>query len=314
MEAAKLTGIERELVLQYLIDGNVPVTVTPIEDEGSDAAVEDDGQKVKPATSALFPIAIKAEQLKVLEQGIILLTNPPKNVKNFIDKKARVEFYFNRLGLYFETRVKEIKAGLALVIPSSISRIQEAESAPRPTEFSAQLYFSVHQKTDVHIDCVPAQGYDIFSKPVWKDIDEAAQKKAKEYLEEFIVHARQKGVAGSGVQLIPVVRYLSEKVSKMESVQGRKAPLDVLFVNHERIVFGQKTGNIDLRDGTEYAIEMSFPLPRPLTERKIFGTCRVEANYIDDNEEFVCAVCRYTSLQEEDIRFLYEKGTGEKFI
>ena len=32
MEHDKLTGIERELVLQYLIDGNVPVTLTPIEE------------------------------------------------------------------------------------------------------------------------------------------------------------------------------------------------------------------------------------------------------------------------------------------
>lgn len=313
MEAAKLTGIERELVLQYLIDGNVPVTVTPIEEEKA-ASRDGDEAEVKPATAALFPIAIKAEQLKVLEQGIILLTNPPQNVQNFIDKKARVEFYFNRLGLYFETKIKRIKAGLALVIPSSISRIQEAAAAPRPTEFSASLYFSVNQKTDVHYECVPAAGYQLFSKPVWKDIDEAAQKKAKEYLESFIVHARQKGVAGSGVQLIPVVRYLSEKVSKIESVQGRKEPLEVLFANHERIVFGQKAGNVDLQEGTEYALEMSFPLPRPLTERKIFATCRVESNYFDDDKEFSCAVCRYTSLQEEDVRFLYEKGTGEKLV
>ena len=336
MEASKLTGIERELVLQYLIDGNVPVTVTPIEENeapessGECPRAQDEGlggeksgeadkkpegdEKPRPATAALFPIAIKAEQLKVLEQGIILLTNPPQNVQNFIDKKARVEFYFNRLGLYFETKIKRIKAGLALVIPSSISRIQEAAAAPRPTEFSARLYFSVNQKTDVQIECAAASGYQTFSKPVWKDIDEGAQKKAKEYLEEFIVHARQKGVAGSGVQLIPVVRYLAEKVSKMESVQGRKEPLDVLYVSHERLVVGQKAGNVDLQEGTEYALEMSFPLPRPLTERKIFATCRVESNYFDDNKEFSCSVLRYTSLQEEDVRFLYEKGTGEKFI
>ena len=114
--------------------------------------------------------------------------------------------------------------------------------------------------------------------------------------------------------MIPVVRYLSEKVSKIESVQGRKSPLETLFVNHERIVFGQKTGNVDLQDGTEYALEMSFPMPRPLTERKIFATCRIESNYYDDEKEFVCVVCRYTSLQEEDMRFLYEKGTGEKLV
>ena len=33
MEHDKLTGIERELVLQYLIDGNVPVTLTPTNTE-----------------------------------------------------------------------------------------------------------------------------------------------------------------------------------------------------------------------------------------------------------------------------------------
>ena len=40
---SKLTGIERELVLQYLIDGNVPVTLTPIEEpvsEENDSEIE----------------------------------------------------------------------------------------------------------------------------------------------------------------------------------------------------------------------------------------------------------------------------------
>ena len=35
MESNSLTGIERELVLQYLIDGNVPLTITPIEENVS---------------------------------------------------------------------------------------------------------------------------------------------------------------------------------------------------------------------------------------------------------------------------------------
>ena len=315
MEPAKLTGIERELVLQYLIDGNVPVTVTPIESGEASGKKDDDGlEKVRPATSAVFPIAIKAEQLKVLEQGIILLTNPPQNVLSFIDKKIRVEFYFNRLGLYFETKIKAIKAGLALVIPSSISRIQEAEEAPRQTEFSAKLFYSVNSRSGMHIDCFPAAGYNIFSRPVWKDIGEGSQKKAKSYLEEFIVHARKKGVAGNGVQLIPVVRYLAEGVVRMQSVQGRQEPLDVLFINHERIVFASKSDSIDLREDSEYAAELSFSISQPVGERKIFATCRVESNYFDDQKAFTCSVCRFTSLQEEDVRFLYEKCVGEKFV
>ena len=46
MEKTKLSGIERELVLQYLIDGNVPVTITPVEN----SSAESDG-KIHPLNS-----------------------------------------------------------------------------------------------------------------------------------------------------------------------------------------------------------------------------------------------------------------------
>ena len=36
MEKNKLSGIERELVLQYLIDGNVPVIITPVSENETD--------------------------------------------------------------------------------------------------------------------------------------------------------------------------------------------------------------------------------------------------------------------------------------
>ena len=64
MEHEKLTGIERELVLQYLIDGNVPVTLTTVEDPISSDA-EDKENEIRSLTSQIFPIAIKAEHMKV---------------------------------------------------------------------------------------------------------------------------------------------------------------------------------------------------------------------------------------------------------
>ena len=48
MKNEKLTGIERELVLQYLIDGNVPVTVTPVESEN-------DADTIHSVPSQIFP-------------------------------------------------------------------------------------------------------------------------------------------------------------------------------------------------------------------------------------------------------------------
>ena len=72
MKNNDLTGIERELVLQYLIDGNVPVTVTPMEKES------ETGDAIQPLSSAVFPVALKAEQIASGGNGIILLKNPSK--------------------------------------------------------------------------------------------------------------------------------------------------------------------------------------------------------------------------------------------
>lgn len=324
MESNNLTGIERELVLQYLIDGNVPVTVTPLEEDNSveEKDTEDkknfsnektENEKIRPAISTIFPVALKGEQIKVLEQGIILLTNPPKAVQNFQTKKVRVEFYFNRLGLYFNTELKEVKAGLALVIPSEICRITELEKE-RPLDFSVRLFYSCNDKENVHIECYSLEGYKLFTKPIWSDVPEEIQKKTKDYLEQFIVHARKQGTAGNGLQLIPVCRYLAEAKPKMQAVEGRSNPLDIIYADYERIVFASDSDSMHLESGAEYALEMSFPLElAAIKERKMFLTCKVEALYNNDEKSFNAAVCRYTSVKEEDVRFLYEKTTNKLF-
>ena len=59
MEQKSLSGIERTLVVQYLTDGNVPVTLTPVEETlNSDEVIHS-------LTSQIFPVAIKGEQVQV---------------------------------------------------------------------------------------------------------------------------------------------------------------------------------------------------------------------------------------------------------
>ena len=94
MKKNELTGIERQVVLQYLVDGNVPVTVTEVK-----TAVEDN-EKIKSLTSGVFPVALPGEQMTVLDQGIILLQNPPEAVKTFDGKKVKVYFYYSKRMIY----------------------------------------------------------------------------------------------------------------------------------------------------------------------------------------------------------------------
>lgn len=305
----KLSGIERELVLQYLIDGNVPVTVTPIESE-------DDKDSVPHLSTAVFPVAIKPDNISVLKEGIILLKNPPISVSNFENKKVKVEFYFNRVGLFFVSEIKSIKNGFALVIPAEIQRIQDIEVVHK-YDFSAVLFYSVDANKDVNFTCIPADGFELFTRPIWSSIPLELQDKAKKYLEEFVEIAKKTKKAGNGIQLINICRYMVvNQIEKIEAIQGKVKPFDILFVNHERIVLGfNKNDAIDLDVGKEYALKMSFSLKdSSVVTRDVFVTFSVDNKYTCNDNKKICVDCSYTTLQEEDCRFLYEKATKTLFV
>jgi hypothetical protein len=322
MANSELTGIERQLVLEYLMDGNVPVTVTLIDKKESSVSAENTAPESEstdstvPASSAgVFPVALRAEQMTVLDQGIILLKNAPGSIKQFAGREVRVQFYFNKLGLYFVSQMKQVSSGLALVIPAKIERVAD-EPQERPKSFSIILYYEAGKKNgNLHIDCAPADGYRLFENPRWSDVEEDDQKTAKSYLEAIVTSSREeKKNIGNGVHLIPVVRYLSHKENKQSAIEGRAVPPSVLYIDYERIVFGSLKDNMILTEGCEYALKIGFPIESgPVKERAVYVTCSVDRLYTSKDSLRICAVCRYTSIKEEDVRFLYEKVKKEVF-
>ena len=313
MEGDKLTGIERELVLQYLIDGNVPVTLTPVEEELTTDADDMEGE-IRSLTSQIFPVAIKGEHIRVKKNGEILLENPVQSVTNFANKNVKVEFYFNRVGLYFISPVKETKKGLTLSIPEQIERIADIEE-DSDYDFSSVIYFDCKSKRDLNLKCIPEEEIELFVRPVWKIIPLEHQKKAKELLELFVEQAKQEKNAGNGLQLIPVCKYLTDIHSaKMEAMENRVKPFSILFVDHERLVLGMETKACTFFLNEEYGIKLSFSIKKgPILSRDIFVTCLVNKIYRSGDGLYSCVDFRYTTLQEEDMRFLYEKATSTLF-
>ncbi len=308
MEQRLLTGIERELVLKYLVDGNVPVTVTPVDETAVDA------DEIRPLSSEVFSVSIEAANVSVLKEGIILLQNVPSSVSDLTGKVVKVEFYFNRVGLYFTSVMKAVSSGPAIVIPKEIFKIEDAV-VEKKYDFSATLYYSNHG--EVQFSCVPCDGIELFTRPVWSSIDLPEQQAAKEYLEKFVPLARKNGRAGNGVQLINICNYfVKEKLVLMEAVQGRVKPFDILFVNHERIVLGfEKNDALSLSEGSEYPLNMFFAMKEaPAVVRSVFVTGKIDTIYESSDGTRFAADCHYTSLKEEDCRFLYEKATSTLFI
>lgn len=313
MEHSKLTGIERELVLQYLIDGNVPVTLTPIEEELSSDS-EDKELEIRSLTSQIFPVAIKGEHIKVKKNGEILLENPVQSVASFAGKTVKVEFYFNRVGLYFISPVKETKKGLTLLIPDQIERIADIEE-DSDYDFSSVIYFDCKSRRDLNLKCIPENDIELFVRPVWKIIPLEYQKKAKELLEVFVEQAKLEKNAGNGIQLIPVCKYLTEPhTNGLEAMENRVKPLSILFVDHERLVLGMESKACTFFINEEYGIKLSFSIKRgPILTRDIFVTSIVNKIYRSADGLHSCVDFRYTTMQEEDLRFLYEKTTSTLF-
>jgi len=309
MEQNKLSGIERELVLQYLIDGNVPVTLTPI-----DETVEENTEAIKSLTSQIFPVAIKGEHIQVSKDGVINLENPPQSVVNFANKNVKVEFYFNRVGLFFVSKVSESKDGLTLSIPQEIDRILDVVDE-KQYDFSALIYFECKTKKDLQYNCIPQDDVELFTRPAWKIIPLENQKAAKELLETFVAEAKIEKNAGNGLLLIPVCKYLTEKhIETMEAMENRAKPFSVLFVDHERMVIGMSSKLCTFFAGNEYGIKLSFAIKAgPILSRDIYVTGIVNKIYRSADGESSCVDLTYTTMQEEDLRFLYEKATSTLF-
>lgn len=304
MKNEKLTGIERELVLQYLIDGNVPVTVTPVESEN-------DADTIHSVPSQIFPVVIKGENVKVSKSGEISLKNLPQSAVSFKSKNVKVEFYFNRVGVFFESKISETKDGYTIELPKEISRIQDVEEE-HLYDFSSVIYFDFNNKKDLNIKCVPSKIVELFERPVWKSIPLENQKKAKDLLEKFVEEAKVQKNAGNGLLLIPVCNYLTFENTQFESIENRQKPVEILYVDHERIVVGFDQ-NDDFVQNEEFGIKLIFSLKKgPILTRDIFVTAFV--NKIYKNENKFCIDFKYTTLQEEDMRFLYEKTTKSLFI
>lgn len=310
----ELSGIERELVLQYLIDGNVPVTLTPIDKIPDENDASKTKSIIKSLTSQVFPVAIRGEHIKVQKNGEILLENPPQSVSSFANQNVKVEFYFNRVGLYFHTVVKETSNGLSLIIPEKIQRIADVPEEKK-YDISAIIYLDCNTSKELNIKAIPENDIQLFTRPAWKCIPLENQKKAKKLLEDFVEQAKAEKNAGTGIQLIAVCKYLTEKkVEKKQSLQNRMEPLTILFVDHERIVFGVPASQKKSFNSKEYGIKISFSINKgPISAREIFVTGIVNKIYQNEENDDICVDFRYSNMQEEDLRFLYEKATSTLF-
>ena len=307
MENNKLSGIERQLVLQYLMDGNVPVTLTPISNDKTD-----DG--VKSLNSQIFPVAIKPEKITVEKSGKIYLEIPPEN--NILHATSvRVEFYFNRVGLFFVSKIDYENNKIVIYLPEEIDRIKDVEEEVN-YDITGILYFEYEGKKELNEKCIPWNDNELFERPIWKSIPLENQQLAKSYLEKFVEDGKTQKNIGNGLQLIPICNFITNQNNdSMEAIQGRKKDMYILYLDHERIVLGIENPLTKYEEKSEFGLKLSFSIKEsPILSRDIYVTFYVNKIYKNEKSSRICLDCVYTSIQEEDVRYLYEKATKRLFV
>lgn len=314
----ELSGIERELVLQYLKDDNIPLTVTLEEKpDAQEAELNSNKTSYDEAPdpippSAMFPVAIPTKQMEVLDKGIILLKNAERSVQPFLGKTVRVQFYFNHVGLYFLTTMKECSAGLALVVPGKIFRIPDVVYKPSYS-FKGYLSFSTDDKDGAFIQCVPKNGYNLFIQPNWADVRLEKQKEAKALLEQIVNDSRNGVLAGigNGLQLFPVCRYLTEDESLSNTaIEGRAEPVYIIYVDEKRLVLSTKDEKIPFVENEEYGMVLEFTLEKSILKRNVKLQITLGNVYKANNSKGKCYEFLYSDIKQEDLRFLYDRIAG----
>lgn len=265
-----LSQVERSIVLSSLADGRIPVTID------SDCGL---------------PAVVEAGRLRVLDNGVVLVADPSPDVAAFAGEDVTVRFVWNGVPVSFVAQVRSVRAGIAFVAPPVMTRGEP--SAPPPGEdrggISARLFLELEEESGgvrfVNKHSVPCAVREPF-RADFGGLPADALACAGELL---------RGAGEDSPRVRAACRALAE------GIPGGSPVLLSVGVSHV-VVGSADPARLPLSEGDERAIEVSFPLPRPLKARVVPLSFSVEM--VLRLGRSLCAVCRVTSARMEDLRFL----------
>ena len=149
-----LSGLERDIVVSYLCDSAVPFTLIPNQ----------------PAEQ-IFSFATCTCGIKVLQEGIILFTDPRVLPIDILGSQIEIRFYFRKLGLSFISKISKTKTGaLAIVIPREILRLPEVTSKFE-VPFSCKVFLGECFSGD-YISCQQKNNFPLLKPLTWELLPE----------------------------------------------------------------------------------------------------------------------------------------------
>ncbi len=218
------------------------------------------------------PLNLEEKNYSILEQGIIFFTRNQCSRVIVDNAKICVFFYYNGRGLFFESALRHVKNGFAVVIPDFIYKHDEINDGFLE-KFKCILSNS-DDKTEGNFPCITSEKF-----PLFVPVDETQ---------------------------IPIQFFSENLTAQIPSVEGRFLHPYLLYVSAEELFIGSLTSKIHFEIGEVYSLELVVPFS--LVYRNI--NCKVvlkDKFKSETSSEKTCYKFEFSDLKFEDYRFLYEK-------
>ncbi len=296
---SELNEMERNMVLQYVKTQDAQMTVC------LEQGAFGDGDAL------VFPIGIPNEKLSVYPNGVFVFDYSIRAIEDFVDRNVRVQFYYNHLGLHFVSRLQRTQQGYAVIVPLKLHRIGEVRTYSKD-DFKAVVSYTVKGRQAVELPCLPDRDFDLFAKPTWKSVESYMQSAVQQYYERFSYDLGAKD--GQDISyLISVCRYIT-RPQETEAVEGTVKPYDIIYLDSERVILGTRSGEASpLKISSSYRMEFEFGIfASDFFKRNIKADITVSDIYSGKDGQR-CFSCAFSDMKAEDVRFIYEKFSGQKF-
>ncbi|MBO7639601.1 MAG: hypothetical protein J6S91_11555 [Treponema sp.] len=284
-----VSGLEKEGVLKALASGTLDVI---IKDKSSGLTVE-----------------VPSGCLSFNSQGILLVSKAFGSIDQSVGKEVSIHFYVNQVGYCFDSIVQDSSMGLALVLPKEIERVRSS-SIIEVQSFRARLLYLDENGKPVVIPCNVPESYSLLSKPSLTSIPLELQPECKKLMADFINERKDgnPGLIGSGMHLIPVSYFLcdSSVKSNLKSIHGTQEPLDLIYLDGEKLMLGKRKYSQKLELESDYTLNLEVILSAFLT-RSISIGCTVVDVYDTSSSVPSCYHCKITKIKTEDQRFISER-------
>lgn len=255
MEKKEISEIERNIILSHLTGNDTIVQVSI-------------GENI---------VEISSKQMQSLDKGIVLITNPSSELMKFSGKDVYVKFNYNGVSLFFPAQMKNVRAGLAFVMPLSMNA-NENKKNKKNDEITSKFAVSLFYVAEEISDGIKYKNKNVVECNICDEYFETPN-------DNFMKN---------------ITQYLSEKPNDAFEIP------DVVFLNQEKIVIAFPNSKIEVEEKSEFAAWIRFPLKRPLKERKIYISFVIEKIFSNKGEERFCALGKLSAIKLEDMRFLMD--------